>query len=173
MCIIFSELESQRQNYELIFWESSMKKRLFYLISFYFIACGLILLPSELFQIVISCKIVNCLMKFKFIHQALSFRRSVLSFFNLLRGPDITILGAGSGPRVVHPCCIRIWIMEMNFCLRFENHYNSVHRNACSVCFRFFPNQHLLDLHLAEQHDQMFQLMVAKKPMVRLQRGPW
>lgn len=51
--------------------------------------------------------------------------------------------------------------------LAFENHYNSVHRNACSVCFRFFPNQHLLDLHLAEQHDQMFQLMVAKKPMFK------
>jgi len=37
--------------------------------NYLFITCGLILLPSELFRIVISCKIVYNSMKFKLIHE--------------------------------------------------------------------------------------------------------
>jgi len=61
-------------------------------------------LPSELFQIVVSCKIVNSSMKSKFIHKIFVIQEMCLVFFNLLRGPDITHSGARSGPRVVHPC---------------------------------------------------------------------
>jgi len=72
------------------------------------------LLPSELFQSVISCRIVNSsivqpmkfqpnemfsLMKFKFIHKIFVIQEKFLEFFYLLRGPDITRLGAGSGPQ--------------------------------------------------------------------------
>src|SRR6218665_1686872 len=58
--------------------------------------CGLILLPSELFQIVISCKNVNSLMKFKFIHEISVIQETFLVFLacpegriKLLRGPDL------------------------------------------------------------------------------------
>jgi len=67
------------------------------------------LLPSELFQSVISCKIVNSSMKFKFIHKIFVIQEKFLVFFNLLRGPDMTRSGPdpAHGPRVVHP-----WIRE-------------------------------------------------------------
>jgi len=59
-----------------------------------FVASGLILLPSEeLFRMVISCKIVNSSMKFKFIHKISIIQEMFLVFFNLLRRPDITHLG--------------------------------------------------------------------------------
>ena len=51
----------------------------------------MILLPSELFQIVISCTIVNnCTMKLKFIHKI-----CVIVFFNQLGGQEVTHLGVG------------------------------------------------------------------------------
>src|SRR6218665_3443592 len=68
--------------------------------------CGLILLPSELFQIGICCKNVNSLMKLKFIHEISVIQETFLVFsacpegrIKLLRGPD-----PACGPRVVHPC---------------------------------------------------------------------
>jgi len=67
-------------------------------------ACGLILLPSVLFWIAISCKTVKSSMKFKFIHKIFviqGFKEKFLVFFNLLRGPDIKRSGAGSGQRAV------------------------------------------------------------------------
>ena len=59
--------------------------------------------PSELLWIVISCKIVNSSMKFKFIHKIFLIQEKFLVYFKLLRWPDITRLGAGFGPRVVYP----------------------------------------------------------------------
>ena len=47
-------------------------------------------------------------MKFKFIHKISVIPEKFLIFFNLLRGPDKTNSGAGSSPRVVHPCFIII-----------------------------------------------------------------
>ena len=64
--------------------------------------CGLILLQSELFLMVISCKTVNSSMKLKFIHKMAVIHDNVL--LNLLRGPDIASSGAGFVPQVVHPC---------------------------------------------------------------------
>src|SRR6218665_3407996 len=54
----------------------------------------------------ISCKIVKSSMKFKLINKISIIEEKFLVYFNLLRGPDITRSGAGSGhrPRVVHPC---------------------------------------------------------------------
>jgi len=37
-------------------------------------------LPSELFQIVLSCKVVNSLMKFKFIHKIFAIQEKFLVF---------------------------------------------------------------------------------------------
>src|SRR6218665_1298089 len=82
------------------FRESSLKNRFFKFNNILFIACGLILLPSELFRNVISCKIVNSSMKFKFIHKIFVIHEQFLVFFNLLRGPALKLSGTGSGPRV-------------------------------------------------------------------------
>jgi len=49
--IIFSALEGRRQNYELNFRQSSIEIRFYFLTSLS-IACGLILMPSELLRIV-------------------------------------------------------------------------------------------------------------------------
>jgi len=45
-----------------------------------------------------------------------------------------------------------------------EAHYNSVHRHSCSVCHRSLPSSHLLDLHIAENHDSFFSVLSEKKP---------
>src|SRR6218665_3605150 len=70
---------------------------------------GLILLLYELFRIVISFKIVDSLMRFKFFHKIFVIQNNFLLHFNLLRGPDTTRSGAdpASGPRVVYPCSTR------------------------------------------------------------------
>ncbi|KAK3090652.1 hypothetical protein FSP39_013403 [Pinctada imbricata] len=47
----------------------------------------------------------------------------------------------------------------------YEVHYNSCHRNKCNECKRNFPSSHLLDIHIQEWHDAMFELMAAKQPM--------
>lgn len=48
---------------------------------------------------------------------------------------------------------------------RYEAHYNSTHRNVCSQCKRVLPSNYLLDVHLQEWHDSMFELMALKQPM--------
>jgi len=46
-----------------------------------------------------------------------------------------------------------------------EAHYDTKHRHSCSVCHRSLPSSHLLDLHLAENHDSFFSVLAEKKPM--------
>lgn len=60
-------------------------------------------------------------------------------------------------------CLIRFNVLICSY----ELHYNSTHRNACSQCKRNFPTSHLLDIHLLEWHDSMFDLLASKSPMVR------
>ena len=48
-------------------------------------------MPSELFQIVINCKLGNSSMQFKFIHEISEIGGKFLVFFNQLREPDITL----------------------------------------------------------------------------------
>ncbi|XP_064651292.1 zinc finger protein 511-like [Lineus longissimus] len=47
----------------------------------------------------------------------------------------------------------------------YELHYNSEHRHTCSQCHRTFPNLHILDIHVLEWHDSMFQLLSQKQNM--------
>ncbi|XP_061468664.1 zinc finger protein 511 isoform X2 [Rhineura floridana] len=47
----------------------------------------------------------------------------------------------------------------------FEHHYNLLHRSVCSSCRRSFPSAHLLELHVLEWHDSLFQLMAEKHSM--------
>jgi len=79
---MFSALNSRSR----MFRESRIKKLNF---TCHFIACGLILLPSELLD-VIRCKIANSSMKFKFIHKISIIRETFLVSFNLPQGPNRT-----------------------------------------------------------------------------------
>ncbi|XP_018621523.1 zinc finger protein 511 isoform X1 [Scleropages formosus] len=47
----------------------------------------------------------------------------------------------------------------------YEQHYSSVHRHVCSSCRRHFPSNHLLDIHILEWHDSLFQIMAEKQNM--------
>ncbi|XP_063262248.1 zinc finger protein 511 isoform X2 [Prinia subflava] len=47
----------------------------------------------------------------------------------------------------------------------YEHHYNTLHRNVCSFCKRSFPSGHLLDIHILEWHDSLFQIMAEKQNM--------
>ena len=89
-----------------------LKKPIFINLASPFIACDLIFLPSELFRIVISCKIVNSSMKFKFIHIISVVQEKFLVFFNLLRGSDVTRSKAESGPRAA-VCVSLIFILNL------------------------------------------------------------
>ena len=103
--VSFSAFEGERQNYEQNFLESSIKNRfVFFYITSSSNACGLILFPSELFRIVMSCKTDNSSTKFKYIQKISVIQEKFLVFFNLLRGPDITRPGVGSCPWAVHLC---------------------------------------------------------------------
>ncbi|XP_052007575.1 zinc finger protein 511 [Xyrauchen texanus] len=47
----------------------------------------------------------------------------------------------------------------------YEHHYNSLHRHVCSNCKRSFPSNRLLDIHILEWHDSLFQVMAEKQCM--------
>ncbi|KAM9477284.1 zinc finger protein 511 [Clarias gariepinus] len=47
----------------------------------------------------------------------------------------------------------------------YEHHYNSLHRHVCSSCKRSFPSNRLLDIHIIEWHDSLFQVMAERECM--------
>ncbi|XP_027521448.1 zinc finger protein 511 [Corapipo altera] len=49
----------------------------------------------------------------------------------------------------------------------YEHHYNTLHRNVCSFCKRSFPSGNLLDIHILEWHDSLFQIMAEKQNMYK------
>ncbi|NXS56343.1 ZN511 protein, partial [Brachypteracias leptosomus] len=49
----------------------------------------------------------------------------------------------------------------------YEHHYNTLHRNVCSFCKRSFPSGHLLDIHISEWHDSLFQILAEKQNMYK------
>src|SRR6218665_2258361 len=107
-CIIFSALESRRENYELNCQETSKKPTFFYLNS-------VSLLPSELSRIVISCKIVDSSMKFKFLHKISVIQEMFHVFFNLFRGP--VSLQHVRGPYTARGRGLCIPVIFDNYCL--------------------------------------------------------
>lgn len=44
----------------------------------------------------------------------------------------------------------------------YQSHYNAMHRFICSECRKSLPTEHLLDLHLSEQHDSYFKARVER-----------
>ncbi|XP_049710677.1 zinc finger protein 511 isoform X1 [Elephas maximus indicus] len=47
----------------------------------------------------------------------------------------------------------------------YEHHYHVLHRNVCSFCKRAFPSGHLLDSHIVEWHDALFQILAERQDM--------
>uniref|UniRef100_A0A8I4A2W8 Zinc finger protein 511 n=1 Tax=Callithrix jacchus TaxID=9483 RepID=A0A8I4A2W8_CALJA len=47
----------------------------------------------------------------------------------------------------------------------YEHHYHTLHRNVCSFCKRAFPSGHLLDAHILEWHDSLFQILSERQDM--------
>ncbi|XP_049992746.1 zinc finger protein 511 isoform X2 [Alexandromys fortis] len=41
----------------------------------------------------------------------------------------------------------------------YQHHYHMLHGNTCSLCSRAFPSGHLLDVHILEWHDSLFQIL--------------
>lgn len=85
----------------------------------------------------------------------------------LCRVPEFTCQVAG--------CCQVFDALE-----DYEHHYHTLHRNVCSFCKRTFPSGHLLDTHILEWHDSLFQVLSERQDMVgdqvqaarRLRRAP-
>lgn len=48
----------------------------------------------------------------------------------------------------------------------YQHHYHMMHGNTCSFCNRAFPSGHLLDVHILEWHDSLFQILAQRQDMV-------
>jgi hypothetical protein len=62
------------------------------------------------------------------------------------------------------PCSVPGCQAKFSQLIDSEAHYNARHRHSCNTCKKSLPSAHLLDLHVAENHDSYFQLLSAKKP---------
>ncbi|XP_069867484.1 zinc finger protein 511 isoform X1 [Dipodomys merriami] len=47
----------------------------------------------------------------------------------------------------------------------YQHHYQMLHRNVCSRCRRALPSAHLLEAHLLEWHDPLFQILAQRRAM--------
>uniref|UniRef100_A0A8C5K032 Zinc finger protein 511 n=1 Tax=Jaculus jaculus TaxID=51337 RepID=A0A8C5K032_JACJA len=47
----------------------------------------------------------------------------------------------------------------------YQHHYHMLHGNTCSFCNRAFPSGHLLDIHILEWHDSLFQILAQRQDM--------
>ncbi|XP_048193955.1 zinc finger protein 511 isoform X1 [Perognathus longimembris pacificus] len=47
----------------------------------------------------------------------------------------------------------------------YQHHYHMLHRNVCSLCNRTFPSEHLLEAHILEWHDSLFQILAERQDM--------
>ncbi|XP_050416243.1 zinc finger protein 511 [Patella vulgata] len=65
----------------------------------------------------------------------------------------------------IFPCSITGCGEVFDNISRYESHYNTLHRNICTVCRRVFPSNYLLEIHLQEWHDAMFEILAAKQNM--------
>ena len=48
----------------------------------------------------------------------------------------------------------------------YQDHYALNHRHRCCECRRFFTTLHLLEIHVLEWHDSLFDLLAQKQNMV-------
>lgn len=53
----------------------------------------------------------------------------------------------------------------------FDDHYLAAHTYRCEVCGLKLPNNRLLEMHIAERHDELFRCMAKTKRMVNHTRN--
>ncbi|CAH1793006.1 unnamed protein product [Owenia fusiformis] len=63
------------------------------------------------------------------------------------------------------PCSLANCNKVFDTLVSYELHYNSCHRNVCQECKRSFPSNHLLDIHLLEWHNALFDSMAKNQNM--------
>ncbi|XP_075697936.1 zinc finger protein 511 isoform X2 [Rhinoderma darwinii] len=69
-------------------------------------------------------------------------------------------------PRVSEfPCQVADCVQLFDTLESYEHHYNTLHRNVCFTCKRSFPSARILDVHILEWHDSLFQVMAEKSNM--------
>ncbi|XP_057590742.1 zinc finger protein 511 [Hippopotamus amphibius kiboko] len=74
--------------------------------------------------------------------------------------------GAPERPRVPEfTCQVAGCCQVFNALDDYEHHYHTLHRNVCSFCRRAFPSAHLLDTHILEWHDSLFQILAERQDM--------
>ncbi|XP_026968846.1 zinc finger protein 511 isoform X3 [Sagmatias obliquidens] len=74
--------------------------------------------------------------------------------------------GAPERPRVPEFTCQVAGCCQVFDALEdYEHHYHTLHRNVCSFCKRAFPSGHLLDTHILEWHDSLFQILAERQDM--------
>lgn len=49
----------------------------------------------------------------------------------------------------------------------YDHHYNAAHRHVCMTCHRSFPCGHLLEVHISEWHNVLFDVMAQRQNMYR------
>ncbi|XP_037352768.1 zinc finger protein 511 [Talpa occidentalis] len=76
------------------------------------------------------------------------------------------VAGAPERPRVPAFTCQVAGCCQVFDALQdYEHHYHSLHGSVCSFCKRAFPSGHLLDTHLLEWHDSLFQVLSERQAM--------
>lgn len=65
------------------------------------------------------------------------------------------------------PCSVIGCSQVFTSLLGYENHYNTIHRHTCLTCHRAFPSAFLLDIHIQENHDPLFAILVHQQSMYR------
>ncbi|XP_036867228.1 zinc finger protein 511 isoform X1 [Manis javanica] len=82
------------------------------------------------------------------------------------------VAAAPERPRAGFPCRVPEFTCQVAGCCQvfdaledYEHHYHTLHRNVCSFCKRTFPSGHLLDTHILEWHDSLFQVLSERQDM--------
>ncbi|XP_055962642.1 zinc finger protein 511 [Sorex fumeus] len=69
-------------------------------------------------------------------------------------------------PRVAEfPCQVAGCRQLFDTLQAYEHHYHALHENVCASCKRAFPSSHLLDTHILEWHDALFQVLSERQAM--------
>ncbi|KAM9990612.1 hypothetical protein ACTFIY_006657 [Dictyostelium cf. discoideum] len=65
--------------------------------------------------------------------------------------------------KIKHICTCPI---EFDNLVDYENHYHSIHKNFCTICKKkSYPTYKLLECHILETHDKLFETLCLKKKM--------
>ena len=59
-------------------------------------------------------------------------------------------------------CNVKGCLQKFDTPMQFNRHFDMLHRFCCQYCQRHFPSNHLLSLHLQENHDTYFEMQKEK-----------